>query len=228
MAHFITVPMRWRTFCAVACLQVQMGSSTAITSAVVIRSTPFRPRRGQAYSRSVACQLLALRPPAFHVAPWIASTLATASSKVGVPGGATGGWARVAPRAGDPAVGEGAFARLGQWHEGEASEAERAALAVDDESLHPVAGAGTVRRAGRVRCHRSICPAGRRCDRKRPRAPCGDGDAWAWSFGGGRRELPYDIPCTILVGIGVAVSGRRWTERRQPGRIPDFPERCSV
>ena len=78
--------MRWRTFCAVACLFVQMGSSTAITSAVVIPSMSFPPSCGQAYSRSVVCQLSAFLPPAFHAALWMASTVATASSKVGTPG----------------------------------------------------------------------------------------------------------------------------------------------
>ena len=142
MAHFITVPMRWRTFCAVACLQVQMGSSTAITSAVVIRSTPFRPRRGQAYSRSVACQTVGVAAAGFPRGAVDGEHGGDRLVEGRDAGGAAGGWARVAPRAGDPAVGEGAFAGLGQWHEGEAAEAERAALAVDDEPLHPVAGAG--------------------------------------------------------------------------------------
>ena len=53
----------------------------------------------------------------------MASTVATASSKVGMPG-ARREAGRGSPRAGDPAVGEGAFAGLGQRHEGEAAEAE--------------------------------------------------------------------------------------------------------
>ena len=81
----MTVPMRWRTFCGVACLRVQMGNRTAITSAVVTRSTPSRPRHGYAYWRGVVCQFSAVLPPAFHAALWIASTVPTASSKVGVP-----------------------------------------------------------------------------------------------------------------------------------------------
>jgi len=43
-------------------------------------------------------------------------------------GGAARGRARVAAGTGDSAVGEGAFAGLGQGHEGEAAEAERAGL----------------------------------------------------------------------------------------------------
>ena len=57
-------------------------------------------------------------------------------------GGAARGRARVAARAGDSAVGEGAFAGLGQGHEGEAPEAERAGLSVNNEPLDPVSGSG--------------------------------------------------------------------------------------
>ena len=38
-AHRITAPIRWRTRRAVTRFSFQMGSSTAITSAVLIRST---------------------------------------------------------------------------------------------------------------------------------------------------------------------------------------------
>ena len=46
-AHFITAPMRWRTRPAVTRLVDQIGSSTAMTSAVVTASTRFRARRGR-------------------------------------------------------------------------------------------------------------------------------------------------------------------------------------
>ena len=80
--------------------------------------------------------------PAFHVAPWMASTVATASSKVGMPG-----TRREAGRGSPPERATRRLARArsrasASGHEGEAAEAERAALAVDDEPLHPVAGAG--------------------------------------------------------------------------------------
>ena len=67
-----------------------MGRSAALTSAVVTWSTPLRPRYGYAYWRSVVCQFSAVLPPAFHAVPWIASTLPTASSKVGMPGSRRG------------------------------------------------------------------------------------------------------------------------------------------
>ena len=47
-AHFITAPMRCRTRLAVTLLVDQMGSSTAMTSALVTASTVLAPSRGSA------------------------------------------------------------------------------------------------------------------------------------------------------------------------------------
>ena len=67
MAHLMTALMRWRTRRAVSAFSVQIGSKTAITSAVVIVSTRLAPRRGKACSRSDALHCPADLPPSRHV-----------------------------------------------------------------------------------------------------------------------------------------------------------------
>ena len=138
----MTVPMRWRTFCAVACLLVQMGSSTAITSAVVIRSTSLltKLRAGVLAQRRLPVCSRSCRPPSTPHCEWRARWRPPRRRSERRGRGARS--ARVAAGAGDSAVGEGAFARLGQGHEGEAAEAERAGLSVNDEPLDPVSGSG--------------------------------------------------------------------------------------
>ena len=143
MAHSMTVPMRWRTVRAMACLRVQMGSRTVITSAVVTWSTLLPPRFGSAwFAQARAPPLRGLAgPPRLAVdGDHLLDRLLERRDSLG----ASPVRERVAAFACGLAVGERLLAGFGQRHQRIAAETERPGPAADDQPLHPASRLGRV------------------------------------------------------------------------------------
>ena len=84
---------------AVSRFVVQIGTRTAMTSAVVIASKVLRPRCGMAQLLRLERQMAADRAPSLQVGSCVAITFSAASSDVGAPPAA-----RVTPMSDGPAM----------------------------------------------------------------------------------------------------------------------------